>query len=926
MDELDISFGKHRADTNWKPEYLSWDEFVARLRKIRITKETMAQYDAMTKAKKGDIKDGPAFVGGLVRGGRRRKQNIDSRSLITLDADNISPDDDFFFAVELVLGGCAYVIYSTHSHRPSSPRYRVAILPDRRMSPDEYSAVSRKLSEQIGMAYFDKKSFECQQLMYLPSGSKDAEVVLEVFEGEPLSVDGVLALYNDWQDVSEWPRHPKDKAGINANGTKAQDPREKNGVIGLFSRAFTIEEGIEEFLPDVYTPGTMPHRYTYTLGTSANGLEIYPDQELAYSHQDSDPIADGRTYNLFDLIRVHKFGHLDEAIHASGDPTQLPSYLAMKHWVAALDAVKKLQQTETTAVLQSEFSGESFESDEPLAEISKTIDLSKITVPFGFKIINEKLFEVKETKNDIKHIPVCDYLIAVVGRHINLTDGMQGLKVAWKKDKDIRRISSPRSTFMDSKKIINLADYGFPVHSGNARTLASYLSRFESENELLATELVSNQMGWVKGGFLLGERFIGNGDIKFLPKDAGDGQIAKGFHMQGAIEKTWEALEAIKPYTPVKLAVYAALAAPLLDLLGESSFIFELAGGTSKGKTTALRVAASLYGCPDEQKPGFFKQWNLTKVYVERYAATMNHLPLFVDDTKKADPRMVPATIYQFASGQGRGRGSLKGSQIGATWCTVLLSTGEQKLSSFSKDGGAVGRILSLHGSPFESTDLETGTMIEGLNELVSANYGHLGEPWIRFLMRLDKKEIKARIVNTSDSYKQLAASHGEVAMRLSRIMGILDTTGQLFDECFTVSLYDASTLRQEWLKILTGATEIDRALEALEDVMGWVAAHHRQFMMGEDKTHGGPILSGRIKEDEIIVIGEQLDDFLLSKGYEPTSMTKAWKDNGWLNTEEGRLKKKVRLAGGLTRAYSFNLQSVGWTYEFEKEYSEFGE
>ena len=64
MQELDISFGKHRADLNWKPEYLTWGEFVDRLRKVRRTNETSAQYDKLHNVGRGKIKDGPAFVGG----------------------------------------------------------------------------------------------------------------------------------------------------------------------------------------------------------------------------------------------------------------------------------------------------------------------------------------------------------------------------------------------------------------------------------------------------------------------------------------------------------------------------------------------------------------------------------------------------------------------------------------------------------------------------------------------------------------------------------------------------------------------------------------------------------------------------------------------------------------------------------------------
>jgi len=358
--ELDISFGKHRADTNWKPEYLTWEEFVVRLRKVRRTSETMAQYDKMSLPAQGKAKDGPAFVGGLIRGGRRKKENVDTRSLITLDADYAN--DDFFFAVELVLGGRAYAVYSTHSHRPHKQKYRLIAPIDRAVSPDEYTAISRKIAEQIGMNYFDKTTFQAQRLMFLPSCSKDAEPVLEIYEGDLISADEVLAEYDDWRDVMSWPRHPEDKRTAQLTGKRAQDPREKQGIIGLFCRSFTIEEGIDTFLSDVYTSGSMPNRYTYVNGTSANGLEVYPDQDLAFSHQDSDPVADGRTYNLFDLVRIHKFGHLDDKVKEHTPDAKKPSHLAMERWAADRPEVKKLSAAER----QAEFAdmADEFDSDD----------------------------------------------------------------------------------------------------------------------------------------------------------------------------------------------------------------------------------------------------------------------------------------------------------------------------------------------------------------------------------------------------------------------------------------------------------------------------------------------------------------------------------------------------------------------------------
>lgn len=362
MEELDISFGKHRADINWKPEYLSWIEFVDRLRKVRRTSETMAEYDKLHNVGRGKVKDGPAFVGGMIRGGRRKKENVDSRSLITLDVDH--GDDGFAWAAELVLGGVAYVIYSTHSHRPDRPKYRLIVPAGRAMSPDEYAAVSRKLAGNIGMHYFDKTTFDVHRLMYLPSCSKDAEPVLEVYEGEALDVDGVLAEYEDWRDVMAWPRHPEASAPI-LTGKRVQDPRGKPGTIGLFCRAFSIEEGIDLFLSEEYSQGTMPNRYTYNRGTSGNGLEVYPEQDLAFSHQDSDPVADGRTYNLFDLVRVHKFGHLDERLADDYDGVR-PSMTAMEHFCMQQDQVKLLASRERDEEYADMFEEDDAEDPEPV--------------------------------------------------------------------------------------------------------------------------------------------------------------------------------------------------------------------------------------------------------------------------------------------------------------------------------------------------------------------------------------------------------------------------------------------------------------------------------------------------------------------------------------------------------------------------------
>ncbi|UTG84517.1 virulence-associated E family protein [Bacillus paranthracis] len=348
MLELDISFGRHRADTKWKNEFMSWEDFVEKLSRVRRTNETMAEYNKMSKADRGKIKDGAAFVGGMIREGRRKRENVDTRSLITLDVDHA--DDSFPFTCELVIGGAAYVIYSTHSHRPNKPKYRLVVPADRTMSQDEYAAASRKLAEQIGLDFFDKTTFDVHRLMYLPSCSYDAEPVFEVSEGEPINVDSLLDEYDDWKDPLQWARHTDDTVG-RTPALKMEDPKEKGGLVGAFCRCYTISEAIAKFIPEVYEPvDGSDSRFTHVGASSHGGLVVYDNDTFAYSHHESDPVS-GKEVNAFDLVRIHKFGSLDDKVSEKTNITKLPSYMAMSSVATQDNLVKR----ERFAELSSDF-------------------------------------------------------------------------------------------------------------------------------------------------------------------------------------------------------------------------------------------------------------------------------------------------------------------------------------------------------------------------------------------------------------------------------------------------------------------------------------------------------------------------------------------------------------------------------------------
>jgi len=342
-----IAVGKSRKDTRWRNTEVSWLGLVDKLTNPYRTHETMREYRAMSKDEQGRVKDIGGFVGGRLSGGRRTNENIVDRCLVTLDADNADPDlwDDLSLTWEWEM-----VCYSTHSHTPEHPRLRFVIPLTRPVTPDEYPAVARKLAARIGIEAMDPSTYEPARLMYWPSCPADAEPFFQWVKGDSVDPDSVLAEYglgDAWKDTTLWPI-AKGEQEIRVKEAKRQgDPWEKPGMVGLFCRAYSIEDAMEELLPGVYEP-VGNNRYTYTAGSTAGGAVTY-DGKFLYSHHGTDPCG-GQLVNAFDLVRIHKFGELDVG-HETQEINRRPSYAAMCSFASELDRVKRQSASELNATL-----------------------------------------------------------------------------------------------------------------------------------------------------------------------------------------------------------------------------------------------------------------------------------------------------------------------------------------------------------------------------------------------------------------------------------------------------------------------------------------------------------------------------------------------------------------------------------------------
>lgn len=193
----------------------------------------------------------------------------------------------------------------------------------------------------------------------------------------------------------------------------------------------------------------------------------------------------------------------------------------------------------------------------------------------------------------------------------------------------------------------------------------------------------TDRSGWHNGVYVLPDRTIGESDELVMFQAAGG--VVSQFRQRGTLDEWRENVSMhCRGNSRMLFCLSAAFAAPLMHLAHVSSGGFHIWGDSSSGKSTAFKVAGSVFGGAD-----YPRSWHATGNALESTATQHSDALLLLDEIAQVDPKSLGDTVYMLANEAGKARAtqSATARKI-ASWRLLFLSDGEVSLASHMEQAG----------------------------------------------------------------------------------------------------------------------------------------------------------------------------------------------------------------------------------------------
>jgi uncharacterized protein (DUF927 family) len=471
-----------------------------------------------------------------------------------------------------------------------------------------------------------------------------------------------------------------------------------------------------------------------------------------------------------------------------------------------------------------------------------------------------------------------------------------------------------------------LAAEGLEIVREEQRAFASYLS---GANPAARVTVVA-RTGWHtierESVFVLPGECVG-------PKRAGRVLLDCAAHAQYETKGTlaeWSASVAALTagHTIPMLAISAACAGPLLELAGLEGGGLNLFGQSSRGKTTCLQAAASVWGRGGT--PGFVRAWRATANGLEGAAAQSTDTVMVLDELGVVDGRDAAQAFYGLANGQGKQRAARDGSpREPKFWRLLYLSSGElpveAKLAEASGRKARAGQLVRLLDVPAErgkgfgvfdnaGPEGDAATLAKAIKRAATTAYGTAGPAFVRKLISdsvtgddvrgLVDQFVRATIPADADGQVERAAQR----------FGLISAAGELAAR-FGIVPWPAGAARdaaawalERWIA-LRGGTEPAEARQAIECVRLFIEQHGDARFASVEDADARPVANragyrkGSGTEREWWVLPEVWRTEICA-GHDAQFVARVLADSQMLRKQAQGLQCNVRVGSSTLRAY----------------------
>jgi putative DNA primase/helicase len=464
-----------------------------------------------------------------------------------------------------------------------------------------------------------------------------------------------------------------------------------------------------------------------------------------------------------------------------------------------------------------------------------------------------------------------------------------------------------------------LLGMGFDIAHRGREQLTAYLLH-KAPNRVIQC---ATQTGWAgpeRQAFVLPDAVIGPqaDGVTYQSDHAGGDEYTTRGTLAG-----WQAgTAALAVGNPMlALALCTAFAGPVLALVGADSGGINTIGASSKGKSSMLFAACSVWG-----GPSYRRNWRATGNGLESVAALFNDSLLALDEISQCDPREVGETVYMLGNGQGKTRAARTGgARSVARWRVSILSNGERFIVATMEEGGfrtkagqAV-RIIDLpvtdqaHGAWDRLHQYPSGAALsDALRREAETHYGHAGRAFLERLTRDDHDQVRELLASIK-ARPEFNAEGGEGQFqRVAARFAVLALAGELATAYGVTGWQRGEAIRAAvvglrlWLGMQDGRTTDAEGPQVADQVTAFIDRHGDSRFSDADAEpqHSPPVRDragwwrDRDGERVYLFTGDGLKDAL--KGHDFKRALDHLEQAGMLKTRNKT--ERIRAIGGTTK------------------------